>query len=205
MPERLFFELDRDKREKITEAALAEFAAYGYDNSSTNRIVRACGISKGSLFLYFSGKEDLYMYVAGTAANELAREMELGEKDLPAGLFERIAVYSAMEISWYINNPLKGRLLVRAFSGDGGEVGARLAGEYGSRGEDIFRRLIRSAETDTPLRDRERSENIIKWVLEGFNACFLKETYDSEKPFELLREEYLQGIAPYLDILRGML
>ena len=56
MPMKLFTELDSEKQERILDAALKEFAEYGYENGSTNRIVKNCGISKGSLFTYFENK-----------------------------------------------------------------------------------------------------------------------------------------------------
>ena len=59
MPKRVFLELDQNKQERITEAAIKEFARFGYENSSTNRIVKECDISKGSLFKYFESKEEL--------------------------------------------------------------------------------------------------------------------------------------------------
>ena len=63
MPTPLFFELNVEKQQKIITAGISEFAGYGYENSSTNRIVKKAGISKGSLFKYFPAKEDFYFYV----------------------------------------------------------------------------------------------------------------------------------------------
>lgn len=42
------------------DAALAEFAVHGFRDASLNRIIEASGISKGSMYYYFDGKEDLY-------------------------------------------------------------------------------------------------------------------------------------------------
>lgn len=58
MPKKLFFELKDEKRKKIIDTGISEFAKYNYNNSSTNRIVKDAGISKGSLFKYFESKED---------------------------------------------------------------------------------------------------------------------------------------------------
>lgn len=44
-------------------AALDEFAAHGFSAASLNRIIDAAGISKGSMYYYFDGKEDLYAHV----------------------------------------------------------------------------------------------------------------------------------------------
>ena len=44
-------------------AALDEFAAHGFHDASLNRIIEAAGISKGSMYYYFDGKEDLFAHV----------------------------------------------------------------------------------------------------------------------------------------------
>jgi hypothetical protein len=44
-----FHKLNNQKQEKIIQAVLKEFAQYGYDSASTNRIVEHANISKGIL------------------------------------------------------------------------------------------------------------------------------------------------------------
>lgn len=59
-----FEKLEEEKQRQIRQAALAEFAEYGFQQASTNRIVKAAGIGKGMLFYYFSNKQQLYEYLA---------------------------------------------------------------------------------------------------------------------------------------------
>ena len=59
-----FNSLDGEKRQKILDAALMEFAEHGYEKASTNRIVKEAGIGKGMLFYYFKSKKDLYEFLA---------------------------------------------------------------------------------------------------------------------------------------------
>lgn len=49
------------KRGRIIEIAAKEFAEKGYDNSNINRIAVLSGIGKGSIYLYFKTKKDLYL------------------------------------------------------------------------------------------------------------------------------------------------
>lgn len=60
-----FFSLEPDKRERIINAALNEFARNGYGKASTNEIIKEAGISKGSLFNYFNNKKELYLFLLG--------------------------------------------------------------------------------------------------------------------------------------------
>ena len=41
-----FLNLDKEKQDRIINAALKEFALKGYDNASTNEIVKSSEISK---------------------------------------------------------------------------------------------------------------------------------------------------------------
>jgi AcrR family transcriptional regulator len=63
MPKQTFLNLPVEKRETIMNAAVEEFAEYGLENASTNRIVRNSGIAKGSFYQYFEDKQDVFMYM----------------------------------------------------------------------------------------------------------------------------------------------
>ena len=58
-----FESLDEGKKKRILNAALQEFAEYGFAQASTNRIVKKAGIGKGMLFYYFNNKRGLYQYL----------------------------------------------------------------------------------------------------------------------------------------------
>lgn len=63
MPKKTFLNLPDEKRRNIVNAAIEEFAEYGLENASTNRIVANSGISKGSFYQYFEDKQDVFMYL----------------------------------------------------------------------------------------------------------------------------------------------
>lgn len=63
MPKKTFFNLNDEKKEKIENAAFNEFAEYGYQTSSVNRIVKAAGIATGSFYQYFDDIEDLFIHI----------------------------------------------------------------------------------------------------------------------------------------------
>ncbi|WP_027339825.1 TetR/AcrR family transcriptional regulator [Halonatronum saccharophilum] len=63
MPKETFFNLPEEKRRRIIDAAINEFANYSFYKSSINRIVERAQIAKGSFYQYFSGKKDLYKHI----------------------------------------------------------------------------------------------------------------------------------------------
>ena len=71
MVRRRFARLAPGQQQAIRHAATDEFAARGFHDASLNRIIDAAGISKGSLYYYFDGKEDLYAYAVRTELERL--------------------------------------------------------------------------------------------------------------------------------------
>jgi AcrR family transcriptional regulator len=51
---------DSAKRRQIIEGARAVFLSQGFDAASMNDIARAAGVSKGTLYVYFKDKEQLF-------------------------------------------------------------------------------------------------------------------------------------------------
>jgi len=70
MPKQTFLNLPEEKRNNIIHAAIEEFAEYGLENASTNRIVANSGISKGSFYQYFEDKQDVFMYLLTVLEHE---------------------------------------------------------------------------------------------------------------------------------------
>ena len=63
MPSTTFFNLPEEKRERLLAAARAEFARVPYEEASVNRMIQAAGIPRGSFYMYFTDKEDLFRYL----------------------------------------------------------------------------------------------------------------------------------------------
>ena len=63
MPTTTFFNLPEEKRERLLAAARTEFARTSYGEASVNRIIRAAGIPRGSFYMYFTDKGELFRYL----------------------------------------------------------------------------------------------------------------------------------------------
>ena len=64
MPSATFFNLPAEKREKLLSAARAEFARVPYAEASINKMIQAADIPRGSFYMYFRDKEDLFLHLA---------------------------------------------------------------------------------------------------------------------------------------------
>jgi AcrR family transcriptional regulator len=80
-----FLNIDKEKQDRIMNAAIKEFAEKGYDRASTNEIVKEAGISKGLLFHYFQNKKQLYLFVFDycyeLVIGEFYKKINFQEKD----------------------------------------------------------------------------------------------------------------------------
>jgi AcrR family transcriptional regulator len=75
MPNSTFFNLPEDKRQRILDCAVVEFAEHDFHSASISKIVSRSGIAKGSLYQYFVDKADLYKYLLEYAAQVKADVM----------------------------------------------------------------------------------------------------------------------------------
>lgn len=58
-----FFDLKKEKQDRMINAGLKVFAQNGYRHASTDEIVKEAGISKGLLFHYFVSKAGYYAFL----------------------------------------------------------------------------------------------------------------------------------------------
>lgn len=81
-----FFDLNKEKQDRMINAALKIFALKGYRHASTDDIVREAAISKGLLFHYFGSKLGVYSFIYDYSVRfinlELRSAVDPNEKDL---------------------------------------------------------------------------------------------------------------------------
>ena len=63
MPSQTFFNLDQEKQKKLRAVAMEEFSNNTYNDVSINQIIQKAGIPRGSFYMYFKDKDDLFEYL----------------------------------------------------------------------------------------------------------------------------------------------
>lgn len=203
MPTTLFLELNDEKKKTIMNAGISEFGSYGYESSSTNRIVQKAGISKGSLFKYFPSKEDFYFYVLGQITTELISDLKEKAATLPTELFQRIIAYSVLEFSWYIQHPEKANMIIKAFAQNDTEIYRKTISKYGTRQQDLSDWFLQDVDTSHFLFSRQKTLQIIKWFLQGFNEDFLgRIQMQNDCNLSKLEQEYTASLSEYMTLLK---
>ncbi len=80
---------DPEKRNQILAGARQVFFDRGFDAASMGDIARAAGVSKGTLYVYFENKDDLFAELVSSECCETAERMfvvDPDEEDLEAAL-----------------------------------------------------------------------------------------------------------------------
>jgi AcrR family transcriptional regulator len=70
-------------RQRILEAALAEFSAHGIAGARVDRIARTAGCNKNLIYIYFENKEKLFTTVLGKHLARVHEDVALTPDDLP--------------------------------------------------------------------------------------------------------------------------
>jgi len=79
----------RSKLNQILEAASRLFRTYGYGATSMDAVVREADVSKATLYVYFSGKRELFAAVIEAEGDRNSRALiagEAGQEDMQARL-----------------------------------------------------------------------------------------------------------------------
>lgn len=76
MPSNTFLNLPADKQTRLMDAASREFSAKPYNEVSINKIIQDAGIPRGSFYMYFQDKEELFRYLVHGYVEQLLMVLE---------------------------------------------------------------------------------------------------------------------------------
>lgn len=89
--------LTKRKKEEILRAAAVAFARKGYHRTLVDEVAQAAGVGKGTVYRYFSDKEDLFFSIIDQGIDRLISAMERASKsggssaDSLRGILEALA------------------------------------------------------------------------------------------------------------------
>ena len=88
MPSERFINLPQDKKKRIIDAALKEFARVPFQEISINRIIQDAEISRGSFYQYFEDKTDLQTYLLSDFEDKISEKMQAYLKEKKGDMFQ---------------------------------------------------------------------------------------------------------------------
>ncbi|WP_176585567.1 TetR/AcrR family transcriptional regulator [Priestia megaterium] len=93
-----------NQKEHITKTALALFSQNGYNATSMQEIAGQCGIAKGSLYKFFSSKEDLFIEIFDMCYREMFNKAEIFVADKNLSPKEHFVQIIEFQIQYFIEN-----------------------------------------------------------------------------------------------------
>ncbi len=82
-----FFDLKKEKQDRMINGAMKVFAFNGYKRASTDEMVKEAGISKGLWFHYFDSKLGLYSFITDYAVRYMNMELQAMTNRAPQDYF----------------------------------------------------------------------------------------------------------------------
>ena len=161
----------------VLVASLEEFARNGYEQASTNAIVKSAGIPKGTLFYFFGSKKHLYLYLIDYAVSRYVEHVNRHSQELPADLFERLLARGRLRMQFAVQEPLLYQFFFNAFLHTPDGIRSEMAARYGEFAASS-RQLLTEGLDHSKFRedvDIEKAIDLTNLVLEGIFSRYAQQ------------------------------
>ncbi|WP_026476812.1 TetR/AcrR family transcriptional regulator [Alkaliphilus transvaalensis] len=169
-----FFNLSNQKKENLINECIHEFAEYNFSSASINRILKRAQISKGGLFKYIHGKNDLYIFVITGIMEGVISHQAAHINELESCYFDRIHTLLHYGCNYYKDNPMAFRAMLNAFY----DLTSPMYHEVVLRRKELIHKhqknLLKGINWNQYNRPKEDVLKFSEYLIEGFNVLLLK-------------------------------
>jgi len=187
---RVFQRLKPDKQKQVFEAAVEEFSEKGYSQASMNTLAKNAGISKGSIFQYFTSKESLFDYVIGIATEQIKNHLKhIREEVASEDFFARMERFLMAGFGFIQKHPHLARIYFRMLQSGDAPFSSRRIQKLNKKAQSFLLDLIKEGVERGELRadlDIEKTAYILDIL---FN--------------NLLQSYYTEFLAPGLHLYQA--
>lgn len=193
-----FFDLKREKQDRMINAGLKVFARYGYRHATTDDIVKEAGISKGLLFHYFENKVGVYVFLMDYSVRFLLLELSRNVKKDVTDFFEL-----SRQMEWGKLQVLRNYPYMQAFLDKAFEENCIEALEECEEQKEAYQEKLNEYYTQVSGQEfkngitLEQMQQLFKYVVKGITSENV--TLDTMQP-EIMYEQ----ICGYLDMMKGV-
>ncbi|MBQ9589110.1 MAG: TetR/AcrR family transcriptional regulator [Butyrivibrio sp.] len=190
-----FFELKKEKQDRMINAALKVFSQYGYNHASTDEIVKEAQISKGLLFHYFGSKIGMYAFLYDYATRFVTLELTANVDKNENGYFELYHQILSAETAAMAQYPYILLFLDKANE----EVNQEALAEISERREK-YQRIMNTLKDRADITmlaegiDYQKLRNILDYTIDGLLRKNIKNESFRADFFMEEAEEYIELI-----------
>jgi AcrR family transcriptional regulator len=143
-----------ETRQRLLDAATAEFAGEGYDGANINRISRAAGFAKGTIYNYFPSKRALMLElidVIATSHHQFMADQVRQEDDVA----RRLERFFQAGSEWIIHNLPQGKVMLTMLNGPDVEFKLRMWQGYQPMHQLIIDEILAPGAEEGVLRQED--------------------------------------------------
>ncbi|WP_179298630.1 TetR/AcrR family transcriptional regulator [Evansella halocellulosilytica] len=185
-------------------AAIEEFVNNGYEQTSTNTIVKKAGIGKGTLFHYFNSKKDLFLYLLDHCI-EVSKKEYIDLIDTNEGdIIKRFRHAAHLKKDMITKYPYMTDFMLVAFLSSSkdivGELQERRVKVEAIGTEKLYSNIDKSLFRDE--MDVDKAMKLMIWALEGYRVEKERQVKEEKS---LSNDEYkdlFDEFDDYLEVLK---
>lgn len=201
MPKETFFNLQEDKRKRIIDAAVDEFAVYDFNDATVNRIVKNASIAKGSFYQYFEDKYDLFKYIIDEIAFIKMKYLEPAFENMDEeNFFDVLGKMYKNGLKFSLDYPKYSGIGLGLMKSSDAELLKRIYGEYDGQVNGFLEPLIKRAIEKKEVRD-DIDVEFLSYML-GQLSLMIADYYFKVKNNNIIDEAYLAEINIMLKIFK---
>ena len=193
-----FFELKKEKQDRMINAALKVFSEYGYYHASTDEIVKNAEISKGLLFHYFGSKIGIYAFLYDYATRFVTLELTANVEKNENGYFELYHQILSAKVAAMSQYPYIFLYLNKADEENHPEAVAEIS-ERREKYQRIMEALRERADITqfAPFVDYNKVGEILDFTINGLMVKRIKSA-------SFRSDLFLQEAEEYIDMIKAM-
>ena len=193
-----FFDLKKEKQDRMINAALKVFALQGYRHASTDDIVREAAISKGLLFHYFGSKLGVYTFIYDYSVRYINLELKSTVDPKERDMFLLLKQTEAARMHAMRGYPYMQQFLNRSMSEDVSEALLAIEAKRNSL-TDTYDAICQQMDFSA-LPAGTDGEKLCKMLDFTIKGLMTERFQDASFQPEMLYEE----ICSYLDMVRHL-
>jgi len=199
-----FENLSEDKKQRILEVCILEFADKGYEKASTNTIVKDAKISKGILFHYFGNKKSLFLYIVEHCLEFLITEYRKYPLQKSGDIFDRILELGVIKLKITHANPNISKLILQAFMNTPEDIRSEIQDKYQQMSIEFIPPIFKDIDSSkfrngvSPTKALE----IVMLFLEALQDKYSKEYRGREQELLGDMDNIMDEYKQYIEILK---
>ena len=165
-----FENLPATEREAIIQVCLEEFAAHGFKNASTNSIVKALGIPKGSIFYWFGSKDELYLFLVDICVNRFVEELSDVGQQWPNEILARLRIIIETSFNFLEKNPHHFKIFMSFMDGEARHLFGKYLQERWNEGLNIWSNWYQGVDSSDFCSTQEEIQQLLMWMIAGIKV-----------------------------------